>query len=271
MADGQLYRLLSVMLVHGGIVHLLSNMYALYLVGPIVEGLYGSARFLLFYLLTAAAASTLSYVITPNDAVGASGAIFGLFGILFVAQRIHHPLMDRQARSIATQIGALIVINLVIGFGLAGGGVGIDNFAHVGGLLAGAWIGLTIPPRVPTLASSFTRPGEAPPATSPRSILLQVAAVLALVAVIGIGTVFGTAQRSPPSALARSTTAAMSGRRWLTRATRRGPASNLTSRLADSPPRDCVAATDSLRRTLRDRSRPDGPKRATITDLVSRS
>ena len=128
-------------------------MYALYLVGPIVEGLYGSARFLLFYLLTAAAASTLSYVITPNDAVGASGAIFGLFGILFVAQRIHHPLMDRQARSIATQIGALIVINLVIGFGLAGGGVGIDNFAHVGGLLAGAWIGLTI-------ATAVADPGQ---------------------------------------------------------------------------------------------------------------
>ncbi len=199
VAEGELYRLLSVTLVHGGIVHLLSNMYALYLVGPIVEGLYGSARFLLFYLLTAAAASTLSYVITPNDAVGASGAIFGLFGILFVAQRIHHPLMDRQARSIATQIGALIVINLVIGFGLAGGGVGIDNFAHVGGLLAGAWIGLTIPPRVPTLASSFTRPGEAPPATSSRSILLQVAAVFALVAVIGIGVLVGTAQRSAAS------------------------------------------------------------------------
>ncbi len=118
--------------------------------------------------------------------------------------------MDRQARSIATQIGALIVINLVIGFGLAGGGVGIDNFAHVGGLLAGAWLGLTIPPRAPTLATSFTRPGEAPPATSSRSILLQVAAVFALVAVIGIGTLFGTAQRSPPSASAASATAAVS-------------------------------------------------------------
>ena len=173
-------------------------MYALYLVGPIVEGLYGSARFLLFYLLTAAAASMLSYVITPNDAVGASGAIFGLFGILFVAQRIHHPLMDRQARSIATQIGALIVINLVIGFGLAGGGVGIDNLAHIGGLLAGAWLGLAIAPRVPTLATSFTRPGEAPPATSSRSILLQVAAVIALVAVIGVGVAFGTVAADRP-------------------------------------------------------------------------
>lgn len=213
VAQGQLHRLLTVVLVHdsGSPIHLLSNMYALYLVGPIVERLYGSVRFLLFYLLTAAAASTLSYVITPNDAVGASGAIFGLFGILFVAQRIHHPLMDRQARSIATQIGALIVINLVIGFGLAGGGVGIDNFAHIGGLLAGAWIGLTIPPRVPTLASSFTRPGQAPPTTSSRSILLQVAAIFALVAVIGVGTLVGTDKRSPASIQAGPTSAAMSG------------------------------------------------------------
>ena len=179
-------------------IHLLSNMYALYLVGPIVERLYGSARFLLFYLLTAAAASTLSYVITPNDAVGASGAIFGLFGILFVAQRIHHPLMDRQARSIATQIGALIVINLVIGFGLAGAASASTTSPTSGACWPGAWIGLTIPPRAPTLASSFTRPGEAPPATSSRSMLLQVAAIFALVAVIGIGTFFGTARRSPP-------------------------------------------------------------------------
>ncbi|MET1233000.1 MAG: rhomboid family intramembrane serine protease [Candidatus Limnocylindrales bacterium] len=198
VAEGELYRLVSVTLVHGGLIHLLSNMYALYLVGPIVEGLYGSARFLLFYVITAAAGSMASYVMSPHDAVGASGAIFGLFGVLFVAQRIHHPLMHRQARSIAAQIGALIVINLAIGFGLAGGGVGIDNAAHIGGLLAGAWLGLTIPPRAPTLASAFTRPGEAQASASPRSVLIQVAAVLALVAVIGLGVAFGTSQRTGP-------------------------------------------------------------------------
>lgn len=198
VAEGELYRLVSVVLVHGGIIHLLSNMYALYLVGPIVEGLYGSARFLLFYVLTAAAGSMASYVVTPNDAVGASGAIFGLFGILFVVQRIHHPLMDRQARSITTQIGALIVINLVIGFGLAGGGVGIDNWAHIGGLLAGCWLGFAIAPRTPTLAASFTRPGDAPKTASPRRTLIQLAAVTALVAVIGVGVAFGTSQRTGP-------------------------------------------------------------------------
>jgi rhomboid protease GluP len=198
VAQGELYRLVSVTLVHGGLVHLLSNMYALYLVGPIVEGLYGSPRFLLFYVLTAAAGSMASYVITPNDAVGASGAIFGLFGLLFIAQRIHHPLMQRQARSIATQIGALIVINLVIGFGLAGGGVPIDNWAHIGGLLAGAWLGLAVPPRSPTLATAFVRPGEPARTSSPRSVLLQLAAVTALVAVIGVGVAFGTAQRTGP-------------------------------------------------------------------------
>jgi hypothetical protein len=78
------------------------------------------------------------------------------------------------------------------------GGVGIANRAHIGGLLAGAWIALAVPPLAPTLATAFTRPGEAPQKASPSSVLLQLAAVTALVAVIGVGVAFGTAQRTSP-------------------------------------------------------------------------
>ncbi|MFI5254279.1 MAG: rhomboid family intramembrane serine protease [Candidatus Limnocylindrales bacterium] len=195
VAHGELYRLFTVVFVHAGLLHLASNMYALYLVGPIVEHLYGSARFLAIYVVSAIAASAASYLLVPADAVGASGAIFGLFGILFVALRIHHPMLGRQARNLASQIGFLIVFNLALGFGLMGAGIPIDNMAHLGGLTAGAWLGLLFVPRGPTLAGAFQRPG-ASPEPSDRPLLLQLAGVVALLLVIGVVVLLGTLARS---------------------------------------------------------------------------
>jgi rhomboid protease GluP len=193
VAAGQLYRLVSVVLVHSPVMplHLLGNMWALYLVGPLVEAMYGRALFLGAYVLTAAAASTASFLLVPAPSVGASGAIFGLFGLLFVAIRAHRPRLGRQARGLASQIGVLIVFNLALGFGL--GGV-IDNAAHVGGLLAGGWIGLAIRPR------GATTPGVLPQAigeegTAGRggtNLLLGAAALALLVAVIALGLALGT-------------------------------------------------------------------------------
>jgi membrane associated rhomboid family serine protease len=196
VAGGEFYRLFSVVFVHAGLIHLAGNMYALYLVGPIVEAMYGGVRFLGIYVVTAIAASTASYLLVPADAVGASGAIFGLFGILFVALRVHKPLLGRAAGGLARQIGFLIVFNLAIGFGLLGVGVPIDNIAHLGGLASGAWLGLLIAPRMPTLAGSFARPGAAPATGAGPALLLRAAAVLALVAMIGLGIVLGTAGRT---------------------------------------------------------------------------
>jgi membrane associated rhomboid family serine protease len=144
--DGEYWRLFTVTLVHGGLLHLLFNMYALYIVGPIVEALYGRVLFLAFYLLAAAGGSIASYLAFEVPSVGASGAIFGLFGLLFVCTYVYKPMVGQQARALTMQIGILIVINLVIGFGI-GGLASIDNAAHVGGLLAGAWLGLVVAPR----------------------------------------------------------------------------------------------------------------------------
>jgi len=147
LADGEWWRLLSPVLVHASLLHLAFNMYFLYLVGPLVEQLYGSARFLLLYLLTAATASLASYLIGgPGPSVGASGALFGLCGVLLVGRLLHRPVLQGQQRAIMSQIGALVAINLVLGFGLNAFGGGIDNAAHVGGLLGGLWLGLLIPP-----------------------------------------------------------------------------------------------------------------------------
>jgi len=188
VARGEYWRLWTVTLVHAGWLHLFFNMYALYIAGPLVERLYGSRLFLLFYLLCAAAGSVASFVFGPPGAsVGASGAIFGLFGILLAASRTHNPVLDRQGRALVGQIGMLIILNLVIGFAFGGQ---IDNAAHVGGLLAGLWLGfLIVPGRVTTMRSMWHRPTgqkDGPPA------FLPALGVLALVVVLAVGLVYGT-------------------------------------------------------------------------------
>ncbi len=134
VANGEYWRLWTVTLLHGDLLHLAFNMYALFLMGTIVERWYGSVRFLAFYLATAAAGSTASFVFGGDiPSVGASGAVFGMLGVLVAAARLHHPV-DRQARGIVSQLVVLIIINIVFGFASAGQ---IDNAAHLGGLAAG--------------------------------------------------------------------------------------------------------------------------------------
>ncbi len=146
LGNGEWWRLVSPVLVHGSIIHLAFNMYFLYLVGPLVEQLYGSARFLVLYVLTAAAASLASFLLGPGPSVGASGALFGLCGVLLVGRALHRPVLQGQQRAIMSQIGFLVVINLVFGFGFNSLGGNVDNFAHLGGLAGGLWLGLLIPP-----------------------------------------------------------------------------------------------------------------------------
>lgn len=175
LANGEWWRLLSPVLVHGSILHLAFNMYFLYLVGPLVEQVYGSARFLLLYLLTAATASLASYLFGgPGPSVGASGALFGLCGVLLVGRALHRPVLQGQQRAMMSQIGFLVVINLVLGFGLNTFGGNVDNFAHLGGLAGGLWLGLLIPP---TGARELPLLGRRPGGSMPGSRTSQVDAV----------------------------------------------------------------------------------------------
>ena len=137
VANGDVYRLLSNAFLHEpigsglGLLHIVFNMWALIVVGPSLERLLGRVRFLAVYLVSALAGSVLFYVVAAPTALalGASGAIFGLFGAWFV--------LARRLRLDARQIIVLIVINLGISFAVPG----IAWQAHVGGLIAGA--GLT--------------------------------------------------------------------------------------------------------------------------------
>src|SRR5262249_15867894 len=157
--------LLSVVLVHDptNFLHLAFNMYALFLIGPIVEALYGPIRFLVIYAVCAAAGSAASFMFSAAPvSVGASGAIFALFTLLLIANLLHKPLLTRQALTLTSQIGMLIAINLVISFAVPN----IDISAHIGGLLAGCWLGLVMVPRGATLRSFWTPAPGAPHAFS---------------------------------------------------------------------------------------------------------
>ena len=190
--QGELYRLLSVTLVHGGLLHLFLNMYALWVVGPIVEQIWGRGLFVLFYVLTAITASTASFLMSAGPAVGASGAIFGLVGVILAGTRAHDPALDRRARAIVPQLGMFVIINLIFGFVSEAGGLRVDNAAHVGGLIAGLWLGFVVPPgKAPSLRSTAQRPaGEK---RSERPPLLVAAGVIALVGVVAAGLAAGGA------------------------------------------------------------------------------
>jgi hypothetical protein len=158
--------------------------------------MYGSWLMGTFYVLCGVAASVGSYVFGgAASSVGASGAIFGLFGVVLVATRYHHAVLDRQSRAVASQVGMLIVLNLVLGFS---GIFNVDNSAHIGGLLAGIWLALVIPPtQVQTLASGWQ--GVRGAARSRAQLLgFRALGVAALVTVIAAGVVVGTSQWNNP-------------------------------------------------------------------------
>ncbi|MGV0745519.1 rhomboid family intramembrane serine protease [Mycolicibacterium sp. XJ870] len=127
------YRLVTSAFLHYGAMHLLFNMWALYVVGPPLENWLGRLRFGVLYALSALGGSVLVYLLSPLDSAtaGASGAIFGLFGAIFVVAR--HLNLDVRA------IGAVVVINLVFTFvgPLLGTGA-ISWQGHLGGLITGA-------------------------------------------------------------------------------------------------------------------------------------
>ena len=138
--DGQWWRLATAMFLHFGILHLGLNMWALWDVGRLVERLYGRLRFSALYLGAGVAGNLLSLVVQGNRAVsgGASGAIFGLYGALLVFLWRERNHVDR--REFRWLFGAATVFTL---FTLIMGQVvpGIDNAAHIGGLVTGALLG----------------------------------------------------------------------------------------------------------------------------------
>ena len=137
--EGQLWRLFTPMFLHGSILHLLFNMYALYALGRGLERYYGHARYLALYLLSGFAGNVISFLFSPNPSLGASTAIFGLLGAEGVFLYRNRSLFGASARTALTNVVTIAAINLVLGLS-----PGIDNWGHVGGLVGGtlfAWFG----------------------------------------------------------------------------------------------------------------------------------
>lgn len=136
--SGEYYRLLSSMFIHIGLLHLLFNMYALYIVGPQVESFYGKFKYFLIYILSGVSGSILSITFSSNTvSAGASGAIFGLMGALLYFGFFYRNYLGSVIKS---QIVPIIILNLVIGFSTSG----IDNAAHIGGLIGGILTSLAL-------------------------------------------------------------------------------------------------------------------------------
>lgn len=161
----QWWRFIAPMFLHVNLIHLLVNMYSLMMIGPFVEKLYGSAKFVAFWVLTGICGLIASYLtVRPQLATnpfarfifkledvpsaGASGALFGLVGVLFVfGIKFRRELPEGFKRAFGTGLLPIIFLNLFIGF--LGRGF-IDNAAHLGGLLSGAVLALGV---------NYQRPG----------------------------------------------------------------------------------------------------------------
>ncbi len=128
---GDYYRLFTGMFVHANLLHLVLNCYALYVIGSQLESFLGKAKYAIVYLFSGVVAALFSMIFNGNTAsVGASGAIFGLMGALLYFGYHYRVYLGNVIKS---QIIPLIVLNLFLGFL----GSGIDNFAHIGGLIGG--------------------------------------------------------------------------------------------------------------------------------------
>lgn len=136
--NGEYYRLFTCIFLHIGTMHLLCNMYSLYIIGREVENLFGKIKYIIIFILSGIFGSIMSLAFTHNTiSAGASGAIFGLLGaLLYFGMHYRTYLGETIKRSIIP----IIVINLIIGFFAEG----IDLAAHIGGLVGGVLVAMMV-------------------------------------------------------------------------------------------------------------------------------
>jgi membrane associated rhomboid family serine protease/predicted negative regulator of RcsB-dependent stress response len=140
---GEYWRLITAVFLHDGLLHLAINSYALFVIGVQTERFFGHVRYLIIYLLAGAASVAASYVAESTLAVGASGAIFGLVGALAVLFLRNRRIFGAMGRRQLSNLVLVIVINLIFGLSVKG----IDNWAHLGGLVAGFLLAWFLAPR----------------------------------------------------------------------------------------------------------------------------
>lgn len=173
---GQWWRLVTFNFLHIGLVHLMFNSSALFSIGPQVESIFGSQKFVFAYVGTGVASGVASLLFLPAGTAGASGAIFGLIGLMAA---YGYRLGGSFGRALMRQMLIWAGIGIVFGFF-----IGANNVAHIGGLIAGGALGFVLAPDAPSIASSAARWNGA------------AIACIGLVAIsfVMAGRVFGTEQ-----------------------------------------------------------------------------
>ncbi len=184
VARGEWWRIFTSAFFHLTPLHLAFNMYVLYMYGQIAERMYGRIEYAAIYLLCAAGGSVLTILVDPGQfAAGASGAIFGLIGLLFVVSRRHNAVLGGEARRMMAGIGSYLVFLLIFTFLVPG----ISWTGHLGGLFVGAALGFFLPPTgVATLRGMWrTAGGERLHESMPTALRVAVYGAVALVLAIG--------------------------------------------------------------------------------------
>lgn len=141
--EGQVWRFFTAMFLHIGLMHLIFNAYALFIFGGEMERVYGGTRFLVIYILSGLFGSLTSFALgNAQISAGASGAIFGIIGMHVAYFYRHKNLLGEFGRTRLMNAAIIVGINLVFGLSVPG----IDNLAHIGGLIAGFLLGFGLAP-----------------------------------------------------------------------------------------------------------------------------
>jgi rhomboid protease GluP len=189
--QGEVWRLVTAMFLHIGIQHLLFNGWALYSLGRDVEMFYGSGRFTILYFSAGLFGGLAYYLLgAPQTAVtisaGASGAVFGIIGAELAFWLRNRELFGAFGKQRLLNLGILIAINLFFGFTASG----INNLAHLGGLVFGFLLALALTPHYGIVAK-WTNFGPEPRLVNTNSILIQAAAVALALLLLLVGFVLG--------------------------------------------------------------------------------
>ena len=140
--EGQIFRFITSAFLHGGIIHIIFNMMALKIIGVQVEQVYGRKKYAVIYLASAIGSSALSYILSPQSiSVGASGAVFGLLGAMFMFGYKNRKNIGKEYMINIIQV---IILNIAIGLTVPN----IDNFGHIGGLIVGSLIAAVLFKRI---------------------------------------------------------------------------------------------------------------------------
>jgi rhomboid protease GluP len=132
--EGEVWRLFLAMFLHGGVEHVLMNMLSLFLVGRSVEMIFSTRSYLSIYFISGVIGSLVSIYFHPvSVGIGASGAIFGIFGAVVGFALVHHKQMHDEFQSFIKSVGVILLLNLVIGLVFPN----VDMSAHIGGAIAG--------------------------------------------------------------------------------------------------------------------------------------